>query len=188
MKIAIIGQGYVGLPLAMAATEAGYKVLGFDLNSDLVNDLNSGSSHVEDVLDSSLKKQIATKSYSASSNPSDLIGSEIVIIAVPTPLNGDREPDLSYVKSAANTIGANLKSSALIINESTSHPGTLRNVIAIEVAKSSSSKIEHFFAVSPERVDPGNKTWDIKKTPRILAGLTPKATELARNFYSNFCE
>ena len=188
MKIAIIGQGYVGLPLAMAATEAGYKVLGFDLNSDLVNDLNSGSSHVEDVLDSSLKKQIATKSYSASSNPSDLIGSEIVIIAVPTPLNGDREPDLSYVKSAANTIGANLKLPALIINESTSHPGTLRNVIAIEVAKSSSGKIEHFFAVSPERVDPGNKTWGIKKTPRILAGLTPKATELARNFYSNFCE
>ena len=188
MKIAIIGQGYVGLPLAMAATEAGYKVLGLDLNSDLVKNLNSGSSHVEDVLDSSLKKQIAANSYSASSNPSDLIGSDIVIIAVPTPLNGDREPDLSFVIAAANTIGANLLLPALIINESTSHPGTLRNVIAIEVAKSSKGKIEHLFAVSPERVDPGNKTWNVKKTPRILAGLTPNATELARNFYSNFCE
>jgi UDP-N-acetyl-D-glucosamine dehydrogenase len=188
MKIAIIGQGYVGLPLAMAATEAGYEVIGFDKNADLVDNLNSGSSHVEDVLDSSLKKQLATKSYLASSNPPDLIGSEIVIIAVPTPLNGDREPDLSYVISAANTIGANLNSPALIINESTSHPGTLRNVIAIEVAKSSSSEIKHFFAVSPERVDPGNKFWNVKKTPRILAGLTPEATELARNFYSSFCD
>jgi len=188
MRIAIIGQGYVGLPLAMAAAEAGHKVLGLDLNSDLVKNLNSGLSHVEDVSDLSLNKQIVANSYSASSNPADLIGSDIVIIAVPTPLNGDREPDLSYVISAANTIGANLISPALIINESTSHPGTLRNVIAIEVAKSSSSEIKHFFAVSPERVDPGNKFWNVKKTPRILAGLTPEATELARNFYSSFCD
>jgi UDP-N-acetyl-D-glucosamine dehydrogenase len=188
LKVSIIGQGYVGLPLAVAATEAGYKVLGFDLNLDLVTNLNSGSSHVEDVSNFSLKKQIAAKSYSASADPSELIGSDIVIIAVPTPLNINREPDLNYVKMAANTIGANLKSPALIINESTSHPGTLRNVIAVEVNKSSSGRIQHFFAVSPERVDPGNKTWNIKKTPRILAGLTPKATELARNFYSTFCE
>lgn len=188
MRIAIIGQGYVGLPLAMAATEAGHKVIGFDKNADLVENLNSGISHIEDVLHSTLKGQIKAKLYSASSNPSDLIGSEIVVIAVPTPLNADREPDLSFVISAANTIGVNLTSPALIINESTSHPGTLRNVIAVEVAKSSNSRIEHFFAVSPERVDPGNKTWNVKKTPRILAGLTPKATELARNFYSSFCE
>ena len=188
MRIAIIGQGYVGLPLAMAATEAGHKVIGFDKNADLVENLNSGISHIEDVLDSTLKEQIKAKLYSASSNPSDLTGSEIVVIAVPTPLNNDRAPDLSFVISAANTIGVNLTSPALIINESTSHPGTLRNVIAVEVAKSSSSRIEHFFAVSPERVDPGNKSWNVKKTPRILAGLTPKATELARNFYSSFCE
>jgi len=188
MKISIIGQGYVGLPLAMAATEAGHKVIGFDKNADLVENLNSGISHIEDVLDSTLKGQIKAKLYSASSNPSDLTGSEIVVIAVPTPLNADREPDLSFVISAANTIGVNLTSPALIINESTSHPGTLRNVIAVEVAKSSNSRIEHFFAVSPERVDPGNKTWNVKKTPRILAGLTPKATKLARNFYSSFCE
>ena len=116
MRIAIIGQGYVGLPLAMAATEAGHKVIGFDKNADLVENLNSGISHIEDVLHSTLKGQIKAKLYSASSNPSDLIGSEIVVIAVPTPLNADREPDLSFVISAANTIGVNLTSPALIIN------------------------------------------------------------------------
>ena len=188
MKVAIIGQGYVGLPLAMAASRAGHKVLGFDLNSELVTNLNNGASHVEDIPNAELKAAIESKLYSASSTPSDLNGSEIVIIAVPTPLNKDREPNLDSVISASQIIGENLTVPALIINESTSHPGTLREVIASEVFKSTKSKINHLFAVSPERVDPGNQTWNIKSTPRIVAGLTPEAVVKTKKFYSTFCD
>jgi UDP-N-acetyl-D-glucosamine dehydrogenase len=188
MKVAIIGQGYVGLPLAIAATKAGHEVIGFDLDSELVTTLNSGKSHVEDILHSELKLALKSKLYFASSNPTNITGSQIIIIAVPTPLGPKRNPDLSYVISASQIIGANLISPALIINESTSHPGTLREVIAKEVLKSSSGNIQHLFAVSPERVDPGNKVWNVKSTPRIFAGLTPEAAGLTREFYSSFCE
>jgi UDP-N-acetyl-D-glucosamine dehydrogenase len=188
MKVAIIGQGYVGLPLAIAATKAGHEVIGFDLDSELVTTLNSGRSHVEDILHSELQLALKSKLYFASSNPTNIAGSQIIIIAVPTPLGPKRNPDLSYVISASQIIGANLISPALIINESTSHPGTLREVIAKEVLKSSSGNIQHLFAVSPERVDPGNKVWNVKSTPRIFAGLTPEAAGLTREFYSSFCE
>jgi len=188
MKIAIVGQGYVGLPLAMSATKTGHKVVGFDLNSSLVASLNRGESHIEDITNSELQGALESNLYSASSNPIDIAGSEIVVIAVPTPLNKDRGPDLNFVISASQIIGKNLASPALIINESTSHPGTLRHVIAPEVFKSSKAKVEHLFAVSPERVDPGNKTWNIKTTPRIFAGLTQKAASLTREFYSSFCD
>ncbi len=188
MIIAIIGQGYVGLPLAIAATKAGHKVVGFDLNSALVASLNRGESHIEDISNSELQAALESNLYSVSSNPIDIAGSEIVVIAVPTPLNKDRGPDLNFVISASQIIGKNLASPALIINESTSHPGTLRDLIAPEVFKSSKAKVEHLFAVSPERVDPGNKTWNIKTTPRIFAGLTQKAASLTREFYSSFCD
>lgn len=188
MKVAIIGQGYVGLPLAIAATKAGHEVIGFDLNSELVTTLNSGKSHVEDILHSELQLALKSKLYFASSNPTNIAGSQIIIIAVPTPLGPKRDPDLSYVISASQIIGANLISPALIINESTSHPGTLREIIAKEVSKSSIGGIQHLFAVSPERVDPGNKMWNVKSTPRIFAGLTPEAAGLTRKFYSSFCE
>ena len=188
MKVAIIGQGYVGLPLAIAATKAGHEVIGFDLNSELVTTLNSGKSHVEDISNSELQLALKSKLYFASSNPINIASSQIIIIAVPTPLGPKRNPDLSYVISASQIIGANLISPALIINESTSHPGTLREIIAKEVSKSSIGGIQHLFAVSPERVDPGNKMWNVKSTPRIFAGLTPEAAGLTRKFYSSFCE
>ena len=187
-KVAIIGQGYVGLPLAMAIAEAGHEVIGFDLNAALANRLNSGLSHIEDVSSSALKGLISESKYKASSNPSDLAGSDIAIIAVPTPLNENREPDVSFVISASELLGKNLTKSTLIINESTSYPGTLRDVIVKNVEENSQPGIKHLYAISPERVDPGNPNWKIKNTPRLFSGLTAEAGTKTKDFYSSFCD
>ena len=187
-KVVVIGQGYVGLPLAMAIAEAGCKVVGFDLNSDLVARLNAGKSHIEDIPSELLAKFLNSGNYIATSNPADFCDSKVAIIAVPTPLNSERQPDISYIESASKILGENLQNSALVINESTSYPGTLRGVIAPIVNKYAQQNAIHSFAISPERVDPGNKNWNIKNTPRILAGLTEEAREKAKEFYSRFCD
>jgi|LakMenEpi03Aug12_release.lakeMendotaPanAssembly.Ray.scaffolds.fasta_scaffold110902_2 UDP-N-acetyl-D-glucosamine dehydrogenase len=186
MNVAIIGQGYVGLPLAMAISSAGHEVLGFDLNVSIVENINLGVSHIEDVSDNQLLKVVHSGRYRASSDPKDLSKADIVLIAVPTPLDENRLPDLSFVESASEILGKNLGKSTLIINESTSYPGTLRNVIAPIVSKY--SKHENLFAISPERVDPGNSKWGIKNTPRLFAGLTPEASKRTSEFYGSFCE
>jgi UDP-N-acetyl-D-glucosamine dehydrogenase len=186
MKVAIIGQGYVGLPLAMAISSAGHEVLGFDLNVSIVENINLGVSHIEDVSNSQLLEVVNSGRYKASSDPKDLSTADIALIAVPTPLDEDRRPDLSFVESASEILGKNLGKSALIINESTSYPGTLRNVIAPIVSKY--SKHENLFAISPERVDPGNSKWGINNTPRLFAGLTPEASKKTSEFYGSFCE
>ena len=187
MKVVIVGQGYVGLPLAMAICSAGHEVVGFDSNPVLVSNLNSGISHIEDIDSSVLSSWLSSGKYSATLNPSDFADSDIAIIAVPTPLDKNREPDLKYVVSASDILGKSLTSETLIINESTSYPGTLRNVIAPTVLKNSKTGLIHLFAISPERVDPGNKDWKIANTPRIIAGLTDKASKSAKDFYSGFC-
>ncbi len=187
-KVVVIGQGYVGLPLAMAIAEVGHKVIGFDLNEELANRLNLGLSHIEDVSSSTLKGLISESRYKASSNPSDFAGSDIAIIAVPTPLDENRKPDVSYVVSASELLGKNLAKSTLIINESTSYPGTLRDVIVKNVEKNSQSGVKHLYAISPERVDPGNHNWKIKNTPRLFSGLTPEAGAKTKEFYSTFCD
>jgi UDP-N-acetyl-D-glucosamine dehydrogenase len=188
MKVVIVGQGYVGLPLAMSICAVGHEVVGFDLNSKVVADLNLGISHIEDIDSSQLSKWVSSGKYRATSTPLDFAQSEIAIIAVPTPLDENRKPDVSFVVSASEILGKNLANSALIINESTSYPGTLRNVIVPEVEKHSPLGITHLFAISPERVDPGNQKWKIKNTPRLYAGLTPNAANKTADFYSTFCD
>lgn len=187
-NVVVVGQGYVGLPLALAIAEAGFNVIGFDLNSNLVDQLSAGKSHIEDISNESLTKYIKSGNYAASSNPVDFSKSEIAIIAVPTPLDAERKPDISYIESASKLLGENLTKETLIINESTSYPGTLRDVIAPIVNKYSHKSIKHMFAISPERVDPGNENWNIRNTPRILAGLTSEAKEQTKAFYSKFCD
>jgi UDP-N-acetyl-D-glucosamine dehydrogenase len=168
MKIAIIGQGYVGRSIAAAAVGAGHSVLGFDTDASVIFSLQI-SGDFQGTTDASL------------------VGSaDVVVIAVPTPLDGARKPDLSAVKAACKTIIVNVKKPVLVINESTSYPGTLRNEIASVIE--SATGLGHLYAASPERVDPGNEKWVQKNTPRLLAGLTPKATALARKFYSSFCD
>jgi len=187
MKVTIIGQGYVGLTISVFAAEH-HSVVGFDMNQGVVDALNSGKSHIEGVASSDLAKWIAAGKYKATTNAVDIAGSDVVVIAVPTPLTKDRKPDLAFVEAACKTIGENIMRPALIINESTSFPGTVRNLIKPEIEKYSDGSIEHMYAVSPERVDPGRTDWDQKSTPRLYAGLTPEASKAVHDFYSTFCD
>ena len=168
MKIAIIGQGYVGRSIAEAAAGSGHSVVGFDTDAAVISFLQISGD------------------YQGTFDPSLIGSANVVVIAVPTPLDGARKPDLSAVHAACKTIINHVKSSVLVINESTSYPGTLRNEIAAVIEKASG--LGHLYASSPERVDPGNEKWTQKNTPRLLAGLTPEATAMARKFYSSFCD
>ena len=187
VKVAIIGQGYVGLTIAAFASKAN-QVVGFDNNQRVVDQLNQGISHIEGVDSAALKSAIAAGNYRASTSGSDVSEAEIVVIAVPTPLDADRKPDLAFIESACKTIAENITHPVLVINESTSFPGTIRNFIKPLIGKLSANKIEHLYAISPERVDPGRVDWDQKNTPRLFAGLTPEASKKTRDFYSTFCD
>jgi UDP-N-acetyl-D-glucosamine dehydrogenase len=186
-KIAIIGQGYVGLTIASFAASH-HQVIGFDNRDDIVANLNQGKSHIEGVSSDLLGDHIRGNSYLATSDPSAISTAEIVVIAVPTPLDANREPDLTFLDSACKTIGENLSTPALIINESTSFPGTVRDFIKPTVEKYSKNGVAHLYSVSPERVDPGREDWNQKNTPRLYAGLTKEASDKTRDFYSTFCE
>ena len=183
MRVAIIGQGYVGLTIAVGAAEAGHKVVGFDVNKELVSQLNSGISYIEGISDSVLKGFLSTNKYTASTDASVLNGCNVVVIAVPTPLTEARNPDLSFVNAAVELIQNNIKSPTLVINESTSYPGTLRKEVAGRI-----TGITHLYASSPERVDPGNTQWSTKNTPRLIGGLSSEAVSKAKEFYSSFCD
>jgi UDP-N-acetyl-D-glucosamine dehydrogenase len=187
MKVAVIGQGYVGLTIASYAARV-YSVIGFDSNEQLVNQLNNGISHIEGIENSQILKLVNQGRYRATSSGRELAGVDTVIIAVPTPLTVNRKPDLTFIESACKTVGENLDKKALIINESTSFPGTLRKVIKPTVEKYSPKNIEHAYAISPERVDPGRVDFNQQNTPRLYSGLTLEAAERTRSFYSKFCD
>ena len=183
MRVAIIGQGYVGLTIAVGAAGAGHSVVGYEVNDSLVAALNTGTSHIEGITDAALSGFVASGAYKASTDASVLDGCDVIVIAVPTPLDDKRNPDLSYVHDAADLIASNVKSPALVINESTSYPGTLRKEIAARITGA-----DHLYASSPERVDPGNNQWGTKNTPRLIGGLTPVAVAKAKEFYASFCD
>jgi UDP-N-acetyl-D-glucosamine dehydrogenase len=187
MKIGVIGQGYVGLTISAYAGEF-FEVIGFDNNERIVRQLNSGESHIEGVESDVILKLILSGRYSATDLGSDLADVDIVVIAVPTPLSRDRKPDLGFINSACKTIAENIKKPVLVINESTSFPGTLRNYIKPTIEKYSSEPINHLYAISPERVDPGRGDFNQKNTPRLFAGLTPEASKMTKDFYSKFCD
>ena len=183
MRVAIIGQGYVGLTIAVGAAGAGHNVVGFDVNDNLVQVLNEGKSHIEGISDKELFAFVSGGLYKASTDTTALDNCDVIVIAVPTPLDEARNPDLSYVHAAADLIAKYVKSPALIVNESTSYPGTLRKEIAARI-----KGVDHLFASSPERVDPGNAEWGTKNTPRLIGGLTPDAVAKAKKFYGSFCD
>ena len=168
MKIAIIGLGYVGKSIAQAAVGAGHSVVGFDVNHEVIAIIKIPGD------------------FKGTNDAALISNADIIVIAVPTPLDTSRKPDLSAINAACKTIIENVKKPVLVINESTSYPGTLRHEIAAVIEKACG--LGHLYASSPERVDPGNEKWTQKNTPRLIAGLTPEATVFAREFYSTFCD
>lgn len=187
MKVSIIGQGYVGLTISAFAA-AKHDVVGFDNSQRIVDQLNKGNSHIEGVDSEVIARWAKAGRYQATTDGADIKGSDIVVIAVPTPLTKDRKPDLSYIEDACKTIAENIDRPVLVINESTSFPGTVRNLIKPLIEKLSAHKFEHHYAISPERVDPGRTDYNQKNTPRLYAGLTKEASEKTREFYSSFCD
>ena len=185
MKVSIIGQGYVGLPLAIAAVQAGHEVVGIDLDRGLTEKLALGNSSIGDLSDAHIAGALKTGRYSLANDFKSVGISEIVLICVPTPLDNSRKPDLSYLMSALNSIASNLNPHSLIINESTVSPGTTRGLIKETLDKAG---VAYELAYSPERIDPANKKWTVANTPKLVAGLTPAATERAVAFYKTFVD
>jgi len=186
MKISIIGQGYVGLTIAEGAASAGCEVIGYDIDRLLISNLTQGQTHVPGINSDNLKGLISRNLYTPTSSTEQLYDSNIFIIAVPTPLDHNRLPDLSALSSAAELVSKTIKKGSLVISESTSHPGTLRNFIRPLIDPM--GDLEVLFAVAPERVDPGNSIWGLKNTPRVISGLNEEAIDRAIEFYSKICD
>ena len=175
-KVAVIGQGYVGLPLALAAAEAGYEVVGIDTDAARVAGLNAGKSTIGDIADAYLAAQVY---YRASTDFADAAGADVVILCLPTPLDADRNPDHSLLLAGAKAVASFVSDGALVINESTVSPGFTRDVLAPIFSGRD-------LAYSPERIDPANKSWNVKNTPKLVAGLSESASDRAVSFYSKF--
>jgi UDP-N-acetyl-D-glucosamine dehydrogenase len=187
--LAIIGQGYVGLPLAMAAVDAGWSVIGIEKSASRVDQLNSGSSPVEDISNVRLAKAISENKFFASSDPSNILMASVVTICVPTPLDEAREPDLELLESATKDVAPFLSDGTLLVSESTSYPGTLRDVIIPLVNNLKSSGVKNlYFASAPERVNPGDPVWDQKNTPRLVGGIDDESQSRALAFYNSICD
>ena len=187
--LAIIGQGYVGLPLAMAAVDAGWTVIGVDNFEAKVAQINGGSSPVEDISDAQLQTAIAKGAYKSTTDYSAISHASVITICVPTPLDDKREPDLALLRSAATGIAPYVSNETLVVSESTSYPGTLRDII-IPIVNSlkpkDSSKV--YFASAPERVNPGDPVWNQKNTPRLVGSIDTESQQRALAFYESICD
>ena len=187
--LAIIGQGYVGLPLAMAAVDAGWTVIGIDNFEAKVVQINSGKSPIEDISDNQLQTALASGAYRASADFSSVAKASVITICVPTPLDEKREPDLSLLQSAASAIAPFVSNETLVVSESTSYPGTLRNIIIPTVDSLKpidSTKV--YYASAPERVNPGDPVWNQKNTPRLVGSVDAASQVKALAFYESICD
>jgi UDP-N-acetyl-D-glucosamine dehydrogenase len=183
--LGVIGLGYVGLPLAVAFAEAGYTVLGFDVDTRAVHGVNEGVSHILDVDSATVTSLAVSRQLSATEDMARLAEADIVSICVPTPLSKTHDPDISYVVAASESVAKTLRRGQLIILESTTYPGTTREVILPRLEATGLRVGEDFFlAFSPERIDPGNPQYGIRNTPKVVGGMDPRSTDLATFFYS----
>ena len=187
--LAIIGQGYVGLPLAMAAVDAGWTVIGVDNFEAKVAQINGGSSPVEDISGAQLQAAIAKGVYKATTDYSAVSQASVITICVPTPLDEKREPDLALLRSAATGIAPFVSNETLVVSESTSYPGTLRDII-IPIVNSRKPKDSAtvYFASAPERVNPGDPVWNQKNTPRLVGSIDKESQQRALSFYESICD
>lgn len=180
--LVVIGQGYVGLPLAREAVRAGFVVIGLDADPTIVDRLTAGRSHVDDISDSDLAAMRAA-GYRATSDADVLATADVVVICVPTPLR-EGEPDLSAVEAATVAAASRIRPGALVVLESTSYPGTTEDVVRpLFAAEGREVDRDFFLAYSPERIDPGNATWTLRNTPKVVGGVTKASTAQAEAFY-----
>jgi len=180
----VIGLGYVGLPLAVELARSGYRVLGFDISPEVVAGISAGRSHVEDVPGGLLAGFVREGLISATTDFGRLGECDLISICVPTPLNKTKDPDLSYVAAASESVRATLRPGQVIILESTTYPGTTREVM-LPILEETGLKVgsDFFLCFSPERVDPGNPVWQTRNTPKVIGGITPRCRELAMKVY-----
>ena len=180
----VVGLGYVGLPLVVEMAKAGYRVVGVDLNAKVVAGINAGESHIGDVPTAELAPLVKGKMVAASTDLARLAECDVISICVPTPLNKTKDPELSYILAASESVAATLRPGQLIILESTTYPGTTREVM-LPILERGGLKVgkDIFLAFSPERVDPGNPKWHTKNTPKVVGGVTPACLEVAKAFY-----
>ena len=177
-RCAVLGMGYVGLPLAVELARAGYRVLGYDVSQPVVDELNAGRSHVRDVSADIIAQLIASRELEATSDASRLGECDVLAICVPTPLGKTRDPDVSHVVAATESVAATLRPGQLIILESTTYPGTTRDLMLPVLEATGLRAGEDFFlCFSPERVDPGNARWLIRNTPKVIGGITPECLQ-----------
>jgi UDP-N-acetyl-D-glucosamine dehydrogenase len=183
--VAVVGLGYVGLPLALEFAEAGFKVIGYDVNSKTVDALNAGKSHIQDVPSKQVAAVVKSGHFVATADPARLGDAHAISIAVPTPLVKTRDPDMSYVHAASQSIAKYAHAGMIVILESTTYPGTTREILVPLFEERGFTIGKDFFvAFSPERVDPGNPTYNTKNTPKVVGGITPACTEIATALYA----
>lgn len=187
-NLVVIGQGYVGLPLSRAASNAGYKVTGLEVNQEVVDKLNLGSSHIEDIPNADLKTMIGN-GYQATTNNKVIQDADVVVICVPTPLGDAGRPDLRAVESATASVADNLVKKSLVVLESTTYPGTTEEVLqpALE-ARGRQIDEDFYLAFSPERIDPGNDFYRLENTPKVVGGVTDTSGDQAVAFYGKFIQ
>src|SRR5207248_2401356 len=185
-RFGVIGLGYVGLPLGLTLSEAGFNVTGIDIDTNRVDAIVAGRSYITDVSDSELQKPARENTFRATTDLSEIRNLDAVSICVPTPLRKTKDPDMSYVISAADAIAKELRPGQLIILESTTYPGTTEELIlpALE-ARGLKVGRDFFLAYSPERVDPGNPDFSTRSIPKVIGGVTPRCAELAAMLYGS---
>ena len=183
--VGVVGLGYVGLPLAMEFAAAGFHVIGFDVSDRVCRNIMSGKSHIRDVPDETVASHISSGRFQATTDEKQLQRCDAISIAVPTPLSKTRDPDMSYVNAATETVARNSHPGMVIVLESTTYPGTTREVLQPRLEQEGRNVgVDTFLAFSPERVDPGNPTWHTKNTPKVVGGVTRACTEVASALYA----
>jgi len=185
-RVVILGQGYVGLPLAVRAARAGHQVVGYDVDSQRVKRLQAGESYVEDVPSEELRAVLDSGGYRASDEPKSMAGFDIAVVTVPTPLR-EGVPDLSYIEASARTLARYLRPGSCVVLESTTYPGTTEELVGpiLEEGSGLSAGADFHLGYSPERIDPGNATWTLQTTPKVVSGIDEPSLAAVRGFYAS---
>lgn len=188
-RVAVLGQGYVGLPLAITAVSRGHRVIGFDTDAERIKMLQSAQSFTADITDQEIALALATGRYTPTATADDLAGFDVAAIAVPTPLH-DGTPDLSHIQHAAELLGPHVRPGNTVVLESTTYPGTTEEILrpALEAASGLSAGVHFHLGYSPERIDPGNPTWHLSNTPKIISGIDEASLAAVRAFYATLVD